>query len=313
MSHQAPAAARPHLLIFRDADPGVYARMTPELRTELAQQWGAWVDDLMARGKMVSGHPLELGGCVISGKTGERVTDGPYAEAKEAVAGYLFLTVKDFAEAQAIARHCPSLPHGISVEVRPVEEFIEQFELTDVNASPAFFDVRKLTHVNGEYIRALSVDEFCERAAPFCDGGADELAALASIAPLVQERVKTLAEVAPMIEFLWREPEVDEADWDKHVTRGAAGRPMLVETRERLGALPDDGWVASAIETAVLDATVALGFVNDEGRPRLAKTQGPVRVATTGRAVGPPLWESLEQLGRERTLARLDAALARAA
>jgi glutamyl-tRNA synthetase len=116
-----------------------------------------------------------------------------------------------------------------------------------------------------------------------------------------------------MIEFLWREPEVDEADWDKHVTRGAAGRPMLVETRERLGAVPDDGWVASAIETAVLDATVALGFVNDEGRPRLAKTQGPVRVATTGRAVGPPLWESLEQLGRERTLARLDAALARAA
>jgi glutamyl-tRNA synthetase len=199
------------------------------------------------------------------------------------------------------------------VEVRPVEELIEQFELTDVNASPAFFDVRKLTHINGEYLRALSVDEFCARAEPFCDGGADELAALASIAPLVQERVKTLAEISPMIEFLWREPEVDEADWDKHVTRGAAGRPMLAETRERLGALPDEDWVASAIETAVLDATVALGFVNDEGRPRLAKTQGPVRVATTGRAVGPPLWESLEQLGRERTLARLDAALARAA
>ena len=58
---------------------------------------------------------------------------------------------------------------------------------------------------------------------------------------------------------------------------------------------------------------MALGFVNDDGRPRLAKTQGPVRVATTGRAVGPPLWESLEQLGRKRTLARLDAALARAA
>lgn len=199
------------------------------------------------------------------------------------------------------------------VEVRPVAEFVEQFELTDVNASPAFFDVRKLTHINGEYLRALSVEEFCERAAPFCTGGEAELSALASLAPLVQERVKTLAEIPPMIEFLWREPEIDEADWDKHVVRGAAGRPMLQETRDRLGVLTGDSWVAPTIETAVLESTIALGFVNDEGRPRLAKTQGPVRVATTGRAVGPPLWESLEHLGRERTLARLDAALARSA
>ena len=119
MSNPAPDA-RPHLLIFRDADPEVYARMTPEQRTELARQWGAWVDGLIGQGKMHSGHPLELGGSVISGKHGERTTDGPYAEAKEAVAGYLFLTVKDFAEAQAIARQCPSLPHGISVEVRAI-------------------------------------------------------------------------------------------------------------------------------------------------------------------------------------------------
>jgi hypothetical protein len=86
-------------------------------------EWSQWVDGLMAQGKMVSGHPLELGGSVISGKHGERTTDGPYAETKEAVAGYLFLTVKDFAEAQAIARQCPSLPHGISVEVRAVAAF----------------------------------------------------------------------------------------------------------------------------------------------------------------------------------------------
>jgi hypothetical protein len=122
MPNQA-SLARPHLLIFRDADPEVYARMTPALRAELVQQWSAWVDGLMAEGKMQSGHPLELGGSVISGEKGERTTDGPYAEAKEAVAGYLFLTVKDFAEAQAIARQCPSLPHGISVEVRAVAAF----------------------------------------------------------------------------------------------------------------------------------------------------------------------------------------------
>ena len=126
-----PTASRPHLLIFRDSDPGVYSRMTAEQRVELAQQWSAWVDDLIARGKMHSGHPLELGGSVISGKNGERTTDGPYAEAKEAVGGYLFLTVNDFAEAQAIARQCPSLPHGISVEVRAV-----------ATASPVLPDLR---------------------------------------------------------------------------------------------------------------------------------------------------------------------------
>src|SRR6478735_10053625 len=119
MSHPA-SDRRPHLLIFRDADPEIYAQMTPALRAELVRQWSAWVDDLMAQGKMQSGHPLELGGSVISGKHGERTTDGPYAEAKEAVAGYLFLTVNDFAEAQAIARQCPSLPHSISVEVRAI-------------------------------------------------------------------------------------------------------------------------------------------------------------------------------------------------
>ena len=122
MPNQA-ADRRPHLLIFRDAHPNVYATLSAAQRQQLVQQWSAWVDGLMAEGKMQSGHPLELGGSVVSGPRGERVTDGPYAEAKEAVAGYLFLTVKDFAEAQAIAKQCPSLPHGISVEVRAVAAF----------------------------------------------------------------------------------------------------------------------------------------------------------------------------------------------
>src|SRR5699024_10682635 len=103
-----------------------------------------------------------------------------------------------------------------------------------------------------------------------------------------------------------------DKDWDKHVVRGAAGTAMIAETRDRLAGIDDGGWVPDAIQDAVVAATVALGFVNDEGRPRLAKTQGPVRVALTGRAVGPPLWESVAQLGRGRTLARLDAALERA-
>lgn len=198
------------------------------------------------------------------------------------------------------------------VEVRPIDEIVELFDLADVNSSPAFFDVVKLTHINGEYLRALDTDEFCRRAEPFLTGGAPEQAALASIAPLVQERVKTFAEIPPMIDFLWREPEIVAKDWDKHVVRGAAGTAMITEARGRLAAITEADWQPEAIQDAVVAATVALGFVNDEGRPRLAKTQGPVRVAITGRAVGPPLWEAVAQLGRERTLARLDAALDRA-
>lgn len=198
------------------------------------------------------------------------------------------------------------------VEIRPVGEIVERFDLADVNPSPAFFDVVKLTHFNGEYLRAMPVDAFLDAAEPFLEGGAAAREALAALAPLVQERVKTLAEVAPMIDFLWKDqPDIDEAAWDKHLVRTAPGPEMVRATLERFEAIGDDGWSADAIEEAVMDATVALGYVNDEGRPRLAKTQGPVRVAVTGRAVGPPLWQSLEVLGRTRTLDRLREALTR--
>lgn len=125
---------QPHLLIFRDGHPEAYAAMTPDQRAELTRRWCAWIDGLMAAGKMQNGHPLQLGGCVISGKRGEVTTDGPYAEAKEAVAGYFFLTVKDFAEAQAIARQCPSLELGLTVEVRAIAEFSPV--LTDLRGRP---------------------------------------------------------------------------------------------------------------------------------------------------------------------------------
>ena len=197
------------------------------------------------------------------------------------------------------------------VEVRPIDEIVALFDLSAVNASPAFFDVEKLDHVNGEYLRALSPEEFCARAGEFLSGGAPEQDALRAVAPLVQERVKTLGEVAGMIDFLWREPTIDEAAWDKHVVRGAAGADMISATLGLLGRIDADDWSAERVQEAVVAATVELGFVNDEGKPRLAKTQGPVRVALTGRAVGPPLWESMAYLGRDRTLARLDAALHR--
>ena len=86
----------------------------------MTQQWNDWYDGLAAQGKVQHGQPLELEGRVVSGAKGERVTDGPYAEAKEVVGGYFFLTVADLDEATEIAKRCPGLPLGLTVEVRPV-------------------------------------------------------------------------------------------------------------------------------------------------------------------------------------------------
>jgi len=191
------------------------------------------------------------------------------------------------------------------VEIRPLEEIIELFRLEDVNPSPAFFDVKKLQAFNAEYVRQLSPEDFRAAVAPFLTApGAAE--ALAPLAPLVQERVRLLTEVEPMIAFLLDAPlEIDEAAWAKAM-KPAAAPDMLAGAIAALEEL--ESWDAASIRLAVEAAAVAAGFVNAEGQPQLSKAQGPVRVATTGRSVGPPLFESLEALGRERTLDRLRAA-----
>ena len=125
----------PFMLLFRNAGLESHAHLTPEQKTALAKQWNDWVDRLVAQGKLPHAHPLGLSGRLVSGPAGERVTDGPYAESKEAIGGYFFLTVADLDEATAIAQQCPSLPLGMIVEVRPV---VRQSEvLTDVRARPA--------------------------------------------------------------------------------------------------------------------------------------------------------------------------------
>lgn len=198
------------------------------------------------------------------------------------------------------------------VEVRPVEEIVDLYRLEDVNPSPAFFDPKKLSFVNAEHIRALPTEEFVRRSEPFLRRGEASLAALRSLAAETQERVRTLTEVEPMVEFLVvDEPEVDEDSWNKAITKGRNVVEMLDATIERLEGLDGDDWTAIAVQEAVGSAAVAAGLVNAEGAPQLSKAQGPVRVALTGRSVGLPLWESIVELGRERTLARLRATRAR--
>lgn len=112
----------PFLLLFRNAGPETHAHLSPEQRVQLTKRWNDWYDSLSAQGKVQHGRPLGLGGRVVAGPNGERVTDGPYAETKEVVGGYFFLTVADIDEATAIAKQCPGLPLGLTVEVRPVAD-----------------------------------------------------------------------------------------------------------------------------------------------------------------------------------------------
>jgi hypothetical protein len=120
LSHIIMETKNPYLLIFRDVSPETYKAMSGDERQRLMQQWNAWYDGLAEQGKVEHGHPLEPSGRVVTGVRGERITDGPFAEATEGIGGYFLLTVSSLEEATAIAQRCPSLPYGMSVEVRPV-------------------------------------------------------------------------------------------------------------------------------------------------------------------------------------------------
>jgi glutamyl-tRNA synthetase len=199
-------------------------------------------------------------------------------------------------------------------EIIPWSEIENEFRLEDVNHSPAFFDVKKLRAFNGEYIRALSPEDFAAVCAPWL-GGTGTIAAppweasafdsevFAAVAPLAQTRIAVLSEIVDYVDFLFlAEPVSDEASWNKAMKEGAA--EILDAAAASFGALPT--WAAEPLKAA-------LERVGEERGLKLGKTQAPVRVATTGRTIGLPLFESLEVLGRERTLARLATARAKLA
>ena len=184
------------------------------------------------------------------------------------------------------------------VEVRPLEEIVDVFRLEDVNPSPAFFDTKKLQHVNGEWIRRLDVDDFVARASEFVLDD-DERRALRALAPLAQERVKVLDELPAYFDWV-HAPAHDERSWDK-----AMKAPVARDTLDGIiDAYGDAPWVRDELHARFMTLAERLG-----ASP--SKVQGPIRVAVTGRLVGLPLFELLEWLGRDTTLARLRAGRAR--
>ena len=110
-----------YMLLFRGNDWS--QGLSPEEMQNVVGQWMSWFQGLMAQGKAVAGSPLERGGKLVSGKNGKSVvSDGPFAESKEAIGGYFLLNVDSMEEAVAIAQQCPGLPYGAKVEVRQIIE-----------------------------------------------------------------------------------------------------------------------------------------------------------------------------------------------
>jgi hypothetical protein len=106
-----------YMLLFRGTE--LRKSLSPEEMQKVSEDWMAWFKRLTEQGKAVAGNPLEREGKIVSGK--ERVvSDGPFAESKEAIGGYFLLDVATMDEALAIAKECPGLPYGMRVEVRPV-------------------------------------------------------------------------------------------------------------------------------------------------------------------------------------------------
>jgi glutamyl-tRNA synthetase len=184
---------------------------------------------------------------------------------------------------------------------------IERFSLDDITKAATVFDNDKLEWMNGVYIRALSVDDFAARVLPLIDErlgrrlDGNEQDRLAAIAPHVQERAKRLTEVAGQVAFLFGDVEFDPASWDKAMT-GEEAPVALAAALASLATLDD--WSTENIEAA-------LRKMLTETELSARKGFQPLRVAITGSTVSPPLFESIEVLGRTDTLQRLEAALSR--
>ena len=110
------------MLLFRNSGPENYQHLSPEQRQQLMSRWNAWYEALAAEGKAVEGQPLELQTRVVSGPGGARVIDGPFAEAKEAIGGYVKLIVGSIDEATEIAQRHPGLAYGLVIELRELAE-----------------------------------------------------------------------------------------------------------------------------------------------------------------------------------------------
>ena len=200
-----------------------------------------------------------------------------------------------------------SLP-GSESEVFTVAEMVAAFDVTRVSKNPARFDLKKLEAINGEHIRRISEGDLAARlVAVLQEAGVlpdavsvEQHALLSEAVPLVQTRLARLTEAPDLLRFLF-------AGDDFRVDPDAAAKALLGEVLGPLDAARSALAGVPAWDTASIEAALRAALVDGLGlKPKHAF--GPLRVAVTGRTVSPPLFESMELLGRETTLSRLDAA-----
>jgi len=195
---------------------------------------------------------------------------------------------------------------GDDLENISMKELTELFTVERVHSSPARFDMKKLEAINGDKIRALTIDEFMTWALPFLtqagviSGTPEELALVKQALPIIQERITTLAEIPPMLKFLFVKEFAVDADSLPKIS-DSQSKEVLKVSYEQLQSLGD--WTHESIE-GVLRAALIDGMAL---KPRIAF--GAVRIAVTGSHISPPLFESMQLLGRDKSLARIKASL----
>jgi len=180
----------------------------------------------------------------------------------------------------------------------PTDELVERFRVADVGKAAAIFDERKLRWVNGRYMREMPLEEYTAAVARHVGRAPDER--LRAACEIVQEKAQTLAEVWPLIRFLFEPPVEDEKAWRKTMKEGAL--EALEASREALAAA--DGFDAAAVEAALSPLPERLGL-------KPGRVYQPVRVAITGGTVSPGIFESVAALGRDESLRRIEAAIVR--
>lgn len=187
-----------------------------------------------------------------------------------------------------------------------MKELTELFTVERVHSSPARFDMKKLEAINGDKIRGLSPEEFFDRALPFLtragviSGSEAELVLVKQALPIIQERITTLGEIPPMLKFLFAKEFAVEAQSLPKIADDQS-KLVLARSLERLTALSN--WNHESIEGVLRTALIEELAL----KPRIAF--GAVRIAVTGSHISPPLFESMELLGRDEVLARISASL----
>ena len=187
-----------------------------------------------------------------------------------------------------------------------MKELCELFTVEKVHSSPARFDMKKLEAINGDKIRALTIDEFLKWSLPFLTkagiitGTDSEIALVKSALPIIQERIVKLDEVPQMLKFLFVKEFAVEAEGVSKIT-DSVSKDILKRSLKELEPL--SSWTHENIEAAL-----RASLIEEMGlKPRIAFTA--VRIATTGSTISPPLFESMELLGKDASLARIAAAL----